>query len=516
MSRVLVTGAAGNIGRAVTLRLLADGRPELRASEQREMDRVRDARERALGASGLRRRARRFSVVLAIALIGAAAVNAPSSAAQLQTAITDPLTFSGPDRDLAFARTADAGASAAEIQIRWNAVAPKTRPATFNPSNPNDPGYDWASIDTQVLAAKRQRLEPLLAITDSPTWSQTTPSVPNYSPSPSQFAAFAQAAARRYSGAFAGLPRVRYWIAWNEPNLSSFLTPQQNNVSANIYRALLNAFASAVKAVHQDNQVVAGQLDPVASHAAGYRAIAPIPFIRALLCMSGGARPHPTCTARARFDIWSYHPYTSGGPFDRARVPGDAMLGDLQSCDQLLRAAQAAHHVVSSHRIGFWVTEFAWDSNPPSPHAVPMGLLTRWVAEALYQMWRSDVTLATWYLLRGTPGLYFAGPTLAQDQPKPTVAAFRFPFVAYRTARRINVWGRTPGGERGNVVIEQAARGHWVRRRLLQTHGGIFRGQFLIPASARGSIRASLSGSQDHSPPFSLTRPRDLFVNPFG
>jgi UDP-glucose 4-epimerase len=38
MSRVLVTGAAGNIGRAVTRRLLADGRFELRASDQREID----------------------------------------------------------------------------------------------------------------------------------------------------------------------------------------------------------------------------------------------------------------------------------------------------------------------------------------------------------------------------------------------------------------------------------------------------------------------------------------------
>lgn len=38
MSRVLVTGAAGNIGRAVTRRLLAEGRFELRASDQREMD----------------------------------------------------------------------------------------------------------------------------------------------------------------------------------------------------------------------------------------------------------------------------------------------------------------------------------------------------------------------------------------------------------------------------------------------------------------------------------------------
>jgi UDP-glucose 4-epimerase len=38
MSRVLVTGAAGNIGRALTRRLLADGRFELRASDQREID----------------------------------------------------------------------------------------------------------------------------------------------------------------------------------------------------------------------------------------------------------------------------------------------------------------------------------------------------------------------------------------------------------------------------------------------------------------------------------------------
>jgi UDP-glucose 4-epimerase len=38
MNRVLVTGAAGNIGRALTRRLLADGRFELRASDQREID----------------------------------------------------------------------------------------------------------------------------------------------------------------------------------------------------------------------------------------------------------------------------------------------------------------------------------------------------------------------------------------------------------------------------------------------------------------------------------------------
>jgi UDP-glucose 4-epimerase len=38
MSRVLVTGAAGNIGRAVTRRVLADGRFQLRVSDQRDID----------------------------------------------------------------------------------------------------------------------------------------------------------------------------------------------------------------------------------------------------------------------------------------------------------------------------------------------------------------------------------------------------------------------------------------------------------------------------------------------
>ena len=38
MSRVLVTGAAGNIGRGVTRRLIADGSFELRLSDQREID----------------------------------------------------------------------------------------------------------------------------------------------------------------------------------------------------------------------------------------------------------------------------------------------------------------------------------------------------------------------------------------------------------------------------------------------------------------------------------------------
>lgn len=52
----------------------------------------------------------------------------------------------------------------------------------------------------------------------------------SWRPDPAAFGAFAEAVARRYSGAN-GLPRVRYFEAWNEPNLDVYLAPQQRGKS---------------------------------------------------------------------------------------------------------------------------------------------------------------------------------------------------------------------------------------------------------------------------------------------
>src|SRR2546423_1703503 len=67
---------------------------------------------------------------------------------------------------------------------------------------------------------------------------------------------FGKALARRYGGGFsdpqqpgAALSRVRYYQAWNEPNLNTYLSPQWSNghaESPDDYRALLNAFYGAV------------------------------------------------------------------------------------------------------------------------------------------------------------------------------------------------------------------------------------------------------------------------------
>ena len=126
----------------------------------------------------------------------------------------------------------------------------------------------------------------------------------------------------------------------------------------------------------------------------------------------------------------------------------------------LLDAAVRAGTLQSRSRVPFWVTEFAWDTNPPDPKGVPERLHARWVAEALYRMWNQGVSLVTWFMLRDQPftpstpfqaGLYFRGEDgVASDKPKMALTAFRFPFVAFRQpAEKSVMYGAVSGGALG-------------------------------------------------------------------
>jgi hypothetical protein len=150
------------------------------------------------------------------------------------------------------------------------------------------------------------------------------------------------------------------------------------------------------------------------------------------------------------------------------------------------------------------------------------------VAEALYVMWSSGVSLVTWFQLRddaahGRPhnqvyesGLYFrCARGLQCDRPKPSLTAFRFPFVAYRSGRLVLVWGRTPGGQRGRVIVEQRAGRGWQRVATLSADRyGIF--QRRVAPRGGGDMRARLASGGATARPFSLTRPRDRAVCSFG
>jgi hypothetical protein len=430
-------------------------------------------------------------------------------------------------------RASAAGATVVRLPVIWSEVAPATRPPGFDADDPAAPAYRWKVLDESVRRAARYRLEPLIFFVDAPKWAESAQRYGGAAlsnvPDPDEIARFAKALALRYNGSFAGLPRVRFWQAWNEPNISLYFHPQllaNRPISPLWYREVLTKFAVAVRSVRSDNLVIAGGTAPfrdITPDVLRQRSNwGPLTFMRELLCVSRSLRS--TCRTSVPFDVWAHHPYTSGGPTHEAVLPDDVSLGDLPEMKRVLDAAVKAGNVAArGGRPEFWVTEFSWDSRPPDPKAVPQPLLNRWVAEGLYRMWSSGVSLVTWFTLRDQPmstsfyqsGLYYRGAKLAADRPKPHLTAFRFPVVAFREGSQVRVWGRAPAGRAGAVVVEQRVGGRWKRLGILRTsRHGIFETRFRT--SLRGDIRARFASAQAVSLPFSLKKVPDRFFNPFG
>jgi hypothetical protein len=438
----------------------------------------------------------------------------------------------------AFQHVRDAGARLAHTPLRWGSVAPATPPAGWQPDNPADPNYDWESTDRWVREAVAAGLTPVLQIRGTPRWAQRCPQTFSTDtpcdPDPAALASFATAAALRYSGQFGGLPRVRYWQGLNEPNLSLFFLPQfegNRAVSPILYRALINSFYAAIKAVNPSNLVIAAGLGPIA---VPKYTIGPMRFTRELLCMRGHKRFRPAagnCGGGVSFDIFAIHPYTTGGPTHEGGA-NDVQLGGLWKLKALLRAADRAGRIDGSFRhTPLWVTEFSWDTQPPDPGGLPMKIATRWAAEALHSAWRVGIDTFFWFSLRdfaqepGEPfhisiesGLYFRGPTVAQDQPKEIVQAFRFPFVAYPGKRGLSFWGRTPNSGPGKVVIQvRKPKGSWKKAFVARADRvGIFRGvaKTGYGRNRRGFVRAHYWGAS--SAPFSMKPIGDFRQPPFG
>ena len=475
------------------------------------------------------------ALVAALVGLGAAAVTTAGAAGArhystgptlpLRTAVFDPAVGSAAQAE-GFQMMRNAGAQYVRVIVHWAAVAPLVPPDGFNPSDPTSPGYSWAAVDATVDAAANAGLTPILDIAAAPTWAyDSLPSdVNGGTPNAADLGSFATALATHYDGLTTGIPAEHVFQVWNEPNLSLYLDP----VSGSLYRRMVNAVSDAVHAVNPGNLVVAGDLDPF-GHAKSKKqkwySVAPLAFMRSMLCLSKGPHPHPTCNDPARFDAWAHHPYTFGGPFGKAKRPDDVELGDLPRMRALLKTGVRLSHVVSAQPVQFWVTEFGWDSNPPRPHAAPLGLAARWTAESLHQMWLSGVSLVTWFLLQDYPspspyqsGLYFQSSSLETARPKPVRTAFRFPFVAYLGKKTVSVWGRdaTSDNQVVTVQLRHGKSGRWRTVALVGSNQyGVFKANLKLKGSKKDWLRATARGS-GRSLAFSLKVPRAPHVGPWG
>lgn len=478
-----------------------------------------------------------WGLLLACLLLASASAAAPQpvNAQPLATSVTGLDDYD----PAAFREVRATGATFVQLAVPWYDIAPEVPPPGWQPENPSDPSYDWSYLDKGVVNAIGAGLTPVLQVDGAPPWAQRCKSPPQGSggdlcdPDPAQLAVFAKAAAYRYSGQFGGLPKVLYWQALNEPNLSLFFFPQFVNgkpASPGLYRDLLNSFYAAVKSVDPANLVLAGGLGPIA--VPGYT-IGPMDFTRRLLCMKGRQKPRPirgNCGGGVHFDIFDIHPYTTGAPFHEGGKD-DVQMGDLMKLQTLLKAASKAGRIKGKFKNSppLWINEFSWDSNPPDPGGLPMQIETRWVAETLYLAWKAGVSHFSWYSLRDQrlppgasfpatlqSGLYFRGHEIGHDVPKEFMFAFRFPFVAYPTKHGLEVWGRTPDSAAGKVTI-QLQRGTWRNAKVLKANArGIFSGVVDggYGLNKKGFARATYKG--EAAMPFSMQPSRDFRQPPFG
>lgn len=491
------------------------------------------------GATLRRRHALRYSP-LAILLAALALIAVPRPPAADARPFVTGISGIGDYNPLSFERTRQAGAGFVRLVLDWPEVAPQSNPASWEPENPADPHYNWAYLDTGVTEAVRSGLQPVLLVDGAPGWAQRCKAPPGLQdsemcdPDPAALAAFATAAARRYSGSFDGLPRVQYWQGLNEPNLTLFFFPQFNTamqgLSPGLYRNLINSFYTAIKAVSPSNLVLAAGLGP--TELKGYN-IGPMRFARELLCMKGSKHPKPIkgkCPGGVHFDIFDIHPYSTGGPTHEGQ-PNDVQMGDLAKLQTLLKAADKAGRIRGQFkRTPLWITEFSWDSKPPDPGGLPMKILTEWTAEAMHEAWANGVTHFFWYSLRDEPflpnipssitvqsGLYFRGDTVQADQPKEVLTTFGFPFVAFARKKGLEFWGRTPSSGAGRVVIQVLRGGKWRKAASATTSDqGIFTGLVKTGygGTKRGSVRALFK--KQASVPFPMKRVGDFHHTPFG
>lgn len=457
-----------------------------------------------------------------LALLACACLAIPTGAQPLQgltTGFTEPLFESNAAsvRALWLSHAAEEHAGIVRLNIAWGKVAPNRPPSDAVASDPSWSGYDWTVFDGAVGDAQARKLQVQLTVAGAaPRWAEGQRR-PRWAPPGSwrpdvkAYAAFAHAAAVRYSGAYtppgaiAPLPRVRYWQAWNEPNLSIYLTPQWQRLghrwapaSPTTYRAMLDAFYATVKSVQPDALVLSAGTAPYGDLPGGER-MPPAQFVRSLFCLDESAHRAQPCTNPARFDILDHHPYSVQGPFFRAFNRDDVAIADLGKLTGPLRRAERLHTIGGAHHHQVWVTELSWDSSPPDPHGVPAATQARWLEQSLALLWQEGVSTAMWYLIVDSPAVpsyaasYQSGVYLLDGRPKPAATAFRFPFVLVGAVRHSHalVWGRAPLG--GTLAIEGRSHGRWHPVRTLRpAAAGVF--ETTVSVHRGEQLRASQAG----------------------
>jgi hypothetical protein len=381
------------------------------------------------------------------------------------------------------------GVETVRLHARWYAVSPARkkvrRPRRFDAADPNDPRYDWGSLDQAVDLVLAGGMTPMLTITGpAPYWATEDPRrrKGQYFPRPGEYGQFARAVARRYGA------RVDRYLIWNEPNQPGWLLPQRDcrgrgrartctPRSPHVYRRLFAAARRNIRRVDQRAQILFGELAPVGAEPTDttWRAMAPLPFLRGLGCVDDRFRPVRGGPCRGfrplRADALGYHPHGKLQPPDKPNPARreEAQIGDLgrlfRTLDRLTRRGRLRAPAATRRRFDVYMTEFGFQTRPPDRLAgVSLARQAHYVQQAAYILWRNprvrNLTHYQWEdeaVTREGPrsgyGGWQSGLRFFGGRPKPVLDVFHAPFVYDR--RRVQLWGQVRPGLEQQVILQE-------------------------------------------------------------
>ena len=407
----------------------------------------------------------RFASLICVACVALAASSAWASPGQTMTFEAPRDLLEAGSRPAALSELAGLGVHRLRVVLYWRNVAPNPDSASrpgFDATAPG--GYAWGQYDA-LMAAAAQRGWPVLLTVSGPVprWATASGADNVTRPKPAEFQQFMTAVGRQYGA------QVKTWSIWNEPNHPQFLRPQFSRgrpAAPRIYRSLFVAARRGLSASGNGrDRVLIGETAPRGTGSA----VAPLTFLRGVLCLSSKYRRVGRC-GRLDADGYAHHAYTTrGGPFFRPPGPNDVTIGVLP---RLVRALDRAGRAGAIRRnMGIYLTEFGIQSFPDRLLGVSLAQQAEYMAISERIAYANRrVRSFSQYLLRDDEPRsgpasqrysgFESGLRFADGRAKPSLAGFRLPLVAKRHGRRASLWGLVrPAGRAVRVTVLSAARG---------------------------------------------------------
>lgn len=452
------------------------------------------------------------------------------------------------------------GVGIVRVYVEWSAIAPDSRSFTrpnFDATNPASySAASWLPYDAIVRDARADGIQVDFLVTGGAPFWATGPGIPPlgvnnhfaWRPSVSGFGDFVRAVGERYSGSYAGLPRVHTWEIWNEPNFGEDLGPQaiagsSVSVAPGMYRSLLGAAWSALGSTgHGRDTIVIGQLaarglqGPAdAAHPEGlpgnFAQTKPLQFIRTLYCVDSSyrqlrgaaatARGCPaTAAASSKFAAqnpglfkasgFGLHPYPQNLAPNRERShdPDFAAFSEIPNVERALDRLQRSYG--SHRRLNIYNNEYGYVTSPPASGFASPATAAYYINWAEYLSWR-DPRIATtmqYLLLDPPPGPshFDSGLEFYRGAPKADYAAYQLPlYMPSASARRggsLEVWGALraahlyPGTQRAQIQFQRGSRGAFTSLSTVSVRGlGYFDVHVVFPASGSVRVRWTPLGS---------------------